>query len=260
VLICVFCLFQLSVEQPNQHFNVAFVDTSATRVPFEVTIKHVVLEESVSGNQLESSWSGEIVLKNISEKEILLLIASLRLAGRHNHGSIRGPGDGATILVSDDRFFTPDAIKPGSTFTVWEAAPGIGQAQCCIDPLENAQEPKAQFQVRFVQFSDGSTFGDPSEAENDLAVRQSIIAGVTRLLQAYKQDGEQGFVDELGQQPPWSKTLVFSRIWQSYQEKGARVALAQANQILALAEKHEASTGARRGLRGRGGHIDLTDS
>lgn len=241
VLLVFLGLAQVATPQTAEHFSVPFVDTSAPGAPVEVATKQVVLDEAAIGNQLSYAWSGKVVLRNTSQKEILLLITSIRLAGRHNHGPVVGPGDGATILATDDRFFSQDTIQPGSAVTVWESAPGNRQVQCCIDPLENAQEPRALFQIRFVQFADGSTFGNPSDAEDDLAIRKSITSGIRRLLQEYTRDGEEGLDDEMKRQRPWSNTLIFSRIWQTYQSEGAAAAVAQAQQILALVEKREAS-------------------
>jgi hypothetical protein len=241
VFLCVLCLVQLSAAQHKERINVPFVDNTLQGSPFELTTGRVVLEETAAGNQLQSSWGEKVAVKNTSEKPILLVVATLSLVGRHNHGQRRGPGGGVTYVVADDRFFRADVIKPGDTLVLHDTEPDRGQTECCINPLEPANEPKAEFQVRFVQFVDGSTFGDPSQAKDDLAMRASIFKGLRQLVQSSSQRGEQGFLAETKRQTPWSNTFIFGDIWTSYEQKGFADTVARAQQILAVAESHEAS-------------------
>ncbi|MGA8436838.1 MAG: hypothetical protein WB762_00960 [Candidatus Sulfotelmatobacter sp.] len=108
-----------------------------------------------------------------------------------------------------------------------------------MNPLERGSEPNAVFKLRFAQFEDGSAFGDPSEAENDLAIRETIVDGLRDLLQSYSKGGEQALVTELRRQSSWSNTSIFSQIRMSYESGGTAAAVAKARQILGVAENHE---------------------
>jgi hypothetical protein len=239
-----FCGLQsLSAAQQSGEFEAIFVDKTAQGSPLSIVSERVVVDEELEGSQLRSSWGGKIVAKNASEKPILLSVAGLSLAGRHNRGSVRGPGDGATYFLSDDRFFTTDTIEPGDTLRLWDATPRKGQSECCINPSDQPNVPRAEFRVRFVQFADGSTFGDPSQAENDLAIRATITNGLRKLVQSYAEHGERAFTADLERVQAWSSSSVFAKIRTAYDAEGAIGALAQARQILAVVESHELSIG-----------------
>ncbi len=243
VPILVLSLLQSLAAQQHERITVPLAENTAQGSPFEVVLGQIVLDETVAVDQLTSSWGGKVVAKNISGKQVLLVVASLSLVGRHNHGSVRGPGDGATYLLCDDRFFAPGAIKPGDALTVWDGTPDKERLECCLNPLDPVDVPKAEFRVRFVQFADGSTYGDSSEARKDLTIRTAIIDGLRQLLQSYTQHGEQAFLSEMKQRLPWSNTSIFAKIQTSYEQNGVRAAIARVQQILAVAESHEALIG-----------------
>jgi hypothetical protein len=239
-LLCVLCVAQASVAQKQERTDVAFVDKTPEGSPLEVA-GQVSLQENIAGNQVEAVWGEKIVAKNTSTKPILLFVVSLSLLGRHSRGALRGPGDGPTYNLSDDRFFTEDVIKPGDTVVLRDSKPDAGKAECCINPLERGSDPKAEFRVRFVQFADGSSFGDPSEAKNDLEVRAMILNGLRKVVQSYSENGERGFLAAMEHQP-WSNTLPCANIWTIYTERGVNPAMVRAQQTLTTAEKHVAST------------------
>jgi hypothetical protein len=106
-------------------------------------------------------------------------------------------------------------------------------------PPENS-DPTAEFYLRFVQFADGSTFGDPAEARDVLALRETILRGLRELNQSYAEHGVQGFTAKLKEQSPFSATAPFSQILTKYSEGGVQAALDKARQILAPAGQHAA--------------------
>src|ERR1051325_2038176 len=108
-----------------------------------------------------------------------------------------GPrSDGGYELVID-RFFSERLIQPAERIPL---PYGTGQrGECCINPLGEVNEPKASFHVEFVQFVDGSTFGNPATARNQLASRQSTFHLLQELERLYSEQGEQKFIAGLGQ-------------------------------------------------------------
>jgi hypothetical protein len=236
-LSCVLC-FARSFAAQQEQMNVPLIDRSSSGNPLEVT-GQVLLQETVDGTQLESSWGERVVAKNISAKPILLLVTSLTLIGRHSRGVLRGPGDGPTYVVSDDRFFNKSLIRPGESLVLRDTKPDKSQVECCISPSERGSDPKAEFRVRFVQFADGSTFGDSAQAKDEFAVRAMIFDGLRALVKSYSEHGESGFLAEMRRQQPWSASLPFADIRKSYDESGLSSAIARAQEILATAESHE---------------------
>ncbi|MGA7928104.1 MAG: hypothetical protein WCA20_19210 [Candidatus Sulfotelmatobacter sp.] len=222
--------------------TVPLVDKTANAgSPFEIVAGEAVLTEVVEGNQLRSGWGDKLTLKNISEKPILLYVVSLQLIGRHNHGLRRGPGDGPTYILIDDRFFKPSVIRSGEILVVRDSRPGAGELECCLNPLERADEPSAEFRVLFVQFMDGSYFGDTSEAKDNFAIRSEVLAGLHELVRTYSQHGEQTFISEAEQHSAWTATSIFAEIYMRYKDVGAEGAIALAKQMLDVAENHRAS-------------------
>jgi hypothetical protein len=161
-LVVISLTLQCGASCADDHFNLPLTDKTLSGSPFQV-VGQVELNETPVANQLESSWSGNVIARNVSKKAILMLVASLTLIGRHNRGSVRGPGDGATYMFSDDRFFRTDPIQPSESVQLWDIKPVSGHVECCINPLESPVRPKAEVAVRYVQFVDGSTFGDPQK-------------------------------------------------------------------------------------------------
>jgi deoxycytidylate deaminase len=57
----------------------------------------------------------------------------------------------------------------------------------------------------------------------------------------FGERGEQGFLTELERNSPWSATVPFADLRATYKETGVGAAIARAQQILSVAENHEAS-------------------
>ena len=60
--------------------------------------------------------------------------------------------------------------------------------------------PSASAQVEFVQFSDGSTWGDVEVAKDDLKARRASLQELKALERIYIESGEQAFREELSKQ------------------------------------------------------------
>jgi hypothetical protein len=200
---------------------VPLIDKSGAASPFEV-IGSLLLREAVHGNQLEWSWGQKVAIKNVSGKAVLLFIATLTEIGRYPKGQHAAPGDGPTYVTEDDRFFSENLIQPGESVTLRDAEPGTPNVACGVNPAEKSN-PIAEHWLSFVQFSDGSTFGDPAEARDALALREKILRGLRELNQSYAEHGEQGFAAKLKEQSPSSATAPFRQIFTKYSEDGVVV-------------------------------------
>jgi len=75
-------------------FGVPVTDASLGGNPLEVHGK-ALLHEVVAGPKLEWSWGAKVEVKNVSEKSIVLMFATLTELGRHPESGHRGGlGDG----------------------------------------------------------------------------------------------------------------------------------------------------------------------
>lgn len=238
LLLCVLWLSRPSTAQ-MELITVPLNDKTGAASPFEVSGRFL-LREAVHGNQLEWSWGQKVAVKNISSKPILLFVATLTEIGRYPKGQHAAPGDGPTYVIEDDRFFSENLIEPRESLTLRDTEPGAPNMACCINPMAEKSDPTAEYYLRFVQFADGSTFGDPAEARDAFALRDTILRGLRELDRSYAEHGEQGFTTKLKEQSSFSATAPFKQILAKYNEAAVEVALDKARQILATAEQHAA--------------------
>lgn len=256
VSICALCLCS-SPGLPQEVFSVPIADKSGEGAPFEVR-GNLTLRESARANELEWSWGEKVAVKNISDKAILFFVATITEIGRYSAAAGRQTaiGDGPTYQLEDDRFFSGKLVEPGEWLVLRDTNPGTPDVACCVNPLAETHQPFAEYRLRFVQFADGSVYGDPSEARGSLAIRQTILLGVHELLHSYEMGGETGFVAEVRslqsylidprlapkaeREPPFFTTAVCREIIARYDSDGAGAALGKTREILKTAESHAA--------------------
>ena len=238
----IFLLSSLCAALAQEVLTVPLVDKTGAGNPFQVSGR-LLLSEAVRANELEWSWGENVVVKNVSGKPILLFVATLMEIGRHRAapGRHSSPGNGPTYQLEDDRFFSEKLIKPGESLVLRDTAPGTPDVACCIDASAETRDPSAEFRVYFIQFADGSTFGDPADAREALAMRQMIVSGLRELLDSYSKLGAAGFAATLTEQSPFSTTAICRQILTKYNEDGIRSALDRTEQILTTAERHAAA-------------------
>jgi hypothetical protein len=247
------------MPRAQEIFPVPLVDKTSPGAPFRVKGK-VTLKESVQGNRVEWSWGEHVTVKNISNKAILLFVVTITEVGRHSAlgGRRVAPGDGPTYRIEDDRFFSERLIEPGESLVLRDTEPGNPDAACCINPSQ-AHETAAEYHLQFVQFANGSIFGDPAEARDSLVIRQIILRGLHELMQSYESGGESGFAAKLrdlqsygvdpslappvDQQPPFFTTVICRRVLAQYEVGGISAALEKTREILRTAEQHEVMIG-----------------
>jgi hypothetical protein len=256
VMLCTLYLFP-SAALPQDLFSVPIVDKSGAGTPLEVsgTLK---LRESLRANELEWSWGEKVAVKNVSDKAILLFVATITEVGRRSssNGRRAAPGSGPTYRLEDDRFFNEKLIEPGESLLLRDTNPAIPDVACCVNPLSETHDPSGEYRLYFVQFADGSVFGDPAEARDSLAIRQTILHGLHELLRSYEDGGESGFsvklkdlrsymiapslAPKIEEQPPFFETAICRQILAKYDASGIGGALENAREILKTAEKHAA--------------------
>ena len=222
-------LFLLLLSQASamqqEPIDVPFESAGIVGSPIEVT-GNITVQETVAGNEVSSLWLENVVARNISNKPILLLVGVLDAVGPRSDG-------GYELVI--DRFFSERLIQPAERIPL---PYGTGQrGECCISPLGEVNEPKASFHVEFVQFVDGSTFGNPATAKNQLASRQSTFHLLQELERLYSEQGEQKFIAGLGQASNASTAMVLIQRTQAH--KGTVAAISQLRKMLALADKRK---------------------
>jgi hypothetical protein len=123
--------------------------------------------------------------KNVSSKSVLLVI--------HFQASGMG-GPGHDEQYSQEYFFTeplePDAIEK---YESGHSSFGPREAPVSPDADSEPERPAATTSVEFVQFSDGSTWGDADAAADVLEIRRNTVRELGSLEHIYEESGEQAF-------------------------------------------------------------------
>jgi hypothetical protein len=211
-------------------FTVPVMDKSAPGSPLEIS-GTASFTEQVVANSVTSSSDFRVDARNVSGKAIIFLLAYFDDAGPH--------GGGTHHVIEIDHFFRREVIAPGQAFVLARSAPGGRTVACCINPLAPADEPKADVSVEYVQFADGSSFGDETTAKDILQVRSVILEALQRLDGA---DNEQKFLAVLGQKVQPHAADGFLEAVRYTRRKRGTAARAQVRSGLTAAEEHAAAT------------------
>jgi hypothetical protein len=169
LLVLSFCLTRSAWSQLT--YTVPVVDKSDPRSPLKISGTASFTELMVA-DSVRSSSSFRVDGRNAGEKGILLLLAYFDEAGPYSVGTRQ--------VIQLDHFFWGD-VAPGDSVVLARSRPGGRTAACCKNPLGPAKEPKAEVRVQYVQFTDGSTFGDETTAKDMLGTRSVILDALRRL-------------------------------------------------------------------------------
>jgi hypothetical protein len=129
----------------------------------------VVQDTSAAGSPMTFSDTVDaknIVARNVSNKEILAFSIKFSSAAAYH-----------------DYYFKPDGIVPGASETI------------------TLDFPQAQGRVAYIQFVDGSEWGDITEASHFLTQRPAALQVISQMVDAYAKGGEKGIVALLNANP-----------------------------------------------------------
>jgi hypothetical protein len=131
--------------------------------------------------------------KNVSSKSMLLMVIHFQASG------MGGPGHDEQY--SQEYFFMeplePDAIEK---YESGHLSFGPREAPVSPDADRKPEPPTATASVEFVQFSDGSTWGDADAAADAFEIRQHTVRELEALEHIYEESGEQAFRAELSKE------------------------------------------------------------
>jgi mannitol/fructose-specific phosphotransferase system IIA component len=141
-----------------------------------------------SANQFPFSYQESLSIKNVSAKSILLMVVHLEATS--------GPGSDETF---SQEYFFGDPLAPEQVEAHDFPEQRFGTTLVNGEPMPYKPDPRpaAQAHAEFVQFSDGSTWGDEDSAQNALGIRRQTMGELDLLEHVYEQAGESAFLDEL---------------------------------------------------------------
>jgi hypothetical protein len=149
---------------------------------------------SVSGyvtygyDESKVSYRGNISAKNVSDKSVLLMVMHLEAGG--------APRLDETF---SQEYFFGDALEPGASEVQDGLGASLARAVNGVPQIggEHAPEAVAKVRVEFVQFGDGSSWGDADSAKTVLGMRRETLGELDKLEHIYEQAGEDAFLEEL---------------------------------------------------------------
>jgi hypothetical protein len=166
--------------------------------------------------------------RNVSQKAILRQVIKIRVTGAVP----------AEMVREDEGFFSTETFSPGATEILEVASAPLGEPQGEIETIEFSRDAVTTAKVAFVEFIDGSTWGDQQQGLAGLAERRLRLEKLRSLASTYQMKGEQQFVAELKE----TSNLALIKILKGTSSAGdpdARVAFQTVEKMLSAAEMHE---------------------
>lgn len=165
VLLLFFCHAQASFSQLT--YTVQVVDVSDKGSPLEIA-GAASFTETKRQNAFQTSGRLQILLKNASDKDIILLRAQVREAGPH--------GPITDHEIKRDHFFW-GALSAGSSIRLITDE----RQPASLSPVAVARDPTGEFRLQYVEFADGSTWGNELAARDVFSTRLAILGMLQRL-------------------------------------------------------------------------------
>lgn len=151
-------------------FGQKFQDVTAKGAPVSLSVKHD-----------QPDVGPYAAVRNLSDKNILAMTAVVRTTDER--------GQTAPCFSMMDYAFKSGVL-----------APQEDRLACLIDPAElGAKVKEVVAAVTFVQFDDGTTWGDPEAGRELLAGRPQKLAFLQHLVDTYYERGEDAFVAALNE-------------------------------------------------------------
>jgi hypothetical protein len=205
--------------------TIAVSDNSENGSPVTLSGTMVALDDG--GGLRPYTLKKNIFSTNLSDQGIILMVTKIEVSGLTKVD--------AKETRTDDYFFTGDVLGPGDTKTLEDSSEKFGAPgrNTKVEP----QDPLATARVIFVQFLDGTVWGDESAAKGALRTRQFTLDKLRVLAGTYKAGSEQ-FKDELVKP---SELLAIVGLQQLYAKGGSKAAIERVGYMLHYAEIHEGS-------------------
>jgi hypothetical protein len=183
------------------------------------------IDKKVDGATLTSSEWHKWTVRNVSLKRIVAFRERLEVRG------------GDTLYELDnDMFFGSTSLEPGATLDYSTQPNSIHRRPS--PPDAQLQNPVAEVTRRWVQFEDGTTFGDTEYGKEFLSSRRANLQLLEKLNQSYVDEGPEGFVRQL-QQPSVLSNRYGQELHEFQQSQGTDKAVEMLRMYLSAAELHK---------------------
>ncbi len=185
-ILAIATLLSIAAFASQQRSATSLIDSSQAGSSVVLSGTVTSTDEAIKG-WLQYSFEVNVSLTNASRKGILLIVVKMDITGLN--------GLGTHHTRSTDYFFTSDIFYPDTIETIYETVGPLAELQGQTEA--QSEGPTANAKVAFVQFLDGSTWGDQSEGRDALQQRRETWNELRFLRQTYDSQGEKRFLDAL---------------------------------------------------------------
>lgn len=194
-----------------------------------------------SANQFPFSCQKSFSIKNVSTRSILLMVVHVEATS--------GPERDAHF---SEEYFFGDALAPGELDVrdFPEQRFGATVVNGKTMPYKKDPRPVVQARAEFVQFSDGSTWGDADAARNEFEIRRRTLAELDRLEHIYEQAGEGVFLEEFARSDD-SLNVIGQLKERCAEPTVANCAHSAVHRTFVAAKEHEGATTSGAGRKGQ---------
>jgi len=179
----------------------------------------------VDGTILTTSEWYNLTVRNASSKAIVAFREKLDVRGGYT-----------TYEINSDMLFGPKLLEPGAKLD-YSTQPNSVSHQTS-PPGAQFPTPTAEVTNRWVQFDDGTTFGDADYGKQLLDARRAALQVFNQLNQSYLNGGAEAFVRQLQQASiqanPYGRSLHDIQ-----QQMGTDKAIEVLNMYLSAVESHK---------------------
>jgi hypothetical protein len=185
--------------------KIPLVDISAAGSP--VRISGTVLFQDDPATAVRYTYLINGSVTNVTNKRIVLTIIHMSATG------VGAPGLDHSVAV--ERFFDSNTFMPGRIEGIDHSPIKFGPvASVKPVPAETGQaaSPSATAELIFLQFADGSTWGDPDVGSQQLLLRRRSLMELHRLENVLDGKGEVGLKDELSRVDQFNFPAIYSLV------------------------------------------------
>lgn len=221
----------VAITASGAEVNVQCVDKSAVGSPLH-SDGSAVLTQTVSGNHAYHHYRDDWKTVNVSNKPVMAMVETISI--RYSDGHLSGK------TFEHESFFHPHVLAPGETISLIPPNSGSG-TETVPAGNEEPSEPTCELTTRWVEYTDGTTWGTASYATHLLQVRGQIWSALAYLNHIYQTQGADKFVQALLQ--PTHPEFVdgyIEHLRQVQKEQGTQVAVERLQAHLQTAEQRPA--------------------
>jgi hypothetical protein len=206
-------ILALSYPAPAQihdELSIGVTDVNDPDAPVTVSAGEIALKQGVFADYVKTACSAHIELTNVSWRAVLVYEVLVRAAPNHQGGVNRTDR-------GDDFYETNPTFVAGSQQTLdydCSTSIAIRRGDCPVKPRRRTGAPVATFELLFVEFLDGATYGSNEWGYRLHQGRAATIESMKGLLQAYRDGGERSLRSTLAaalagsDDPPYTKDAL----------------------------------------------------